>query len=264
MHLGFYHHRAASLTDVACFLHDDGPSAFAYQGIGVFVLLGFAIAGVNRGIVMGRVIANLWVLRCRLHHFRQIAGGRHVLRAQASGLNKTAVVHTQLLCFAVHGRHKSRHAAWVSACQSMNGAVFTAHQANVQQFVTAQSGADRQAAARAFQTVNFRIGDGDAFIFVQARIQQHHGAHQFADGSDGAHAVDIFLVNLFARIGIHDQSRLRIQRRAQLLDVTGELLQLGLRSGFWFGQVLFLDEFAYHVDVIGVRRQGKTKRDTEA
>ena len=209
----FQHHGAAGLADIARFLHADVPTAFAHQSIAVLILLNASRTGIYLPASGRAELADLRIAVGSLRHQEQVGCGGYVARIQAGGLIKTGVAHAQTLRFGIHGLNERAHAAGVSARQSVDGAVFAAHKAQVQQLGACQLCADAQTATGAFQAVDFRFGDGDGLTHVQACIQNHHGRHQFGDGGDGAYAVHIFLEKNLTGVGIHDGGSLRVEQR---------------------------------------------------
>ena len=132
----------------------------------------------------------------------------------------------------------------------MDGAVFAAHQTQVQQLGACQLCADAQTAAGAFQAVNFRFGNGDGLAHVQTRVQNHHGRHQFGDGGDGTNAVYVFLEQDLTGVGIHDGGSLRIEQGcgiSRLLLCGGCGVIVGGRDGGELAGEVLLQEIAQYV-----------------
>ena len=160
------------------------------------------------------------------------------------------MAHAQTLRFGIHGLNERAHAAGISARQSVDGAVFAAHQTQVQQLSACQFCADAQTAAGAFQAVDFRFGNGDGLAHVQTRIQNHHGCHQFGDGSNGAYAIHIFLEQDLAGVGIHDGGSLRVEQGggiSRLLLRGGCGVIVGGRDGGELAGKVLLQEIAQYV-----------------
>ncbi len=180
---------------------------FSDQGIGVFVVL-LPVFGLYRGVVGSRVGADLRILGGGVDHKAQVFGGRNVLEVESGRFVKAAAVHTEALGFTVHGGDKCAHAAGVGSAQCMGGAVFAAHQAQVQQFFACKCRTYGKTAAGPFEAVDFVGRNGNGFVHVQVCIQNDHRAHQFGNGGDGHNPVGVFLIQYLSGFVVDDQGRL--------------------------------------------------------
>ena len=127
----------------------------------------------------------------------------------------------------------------------------------MQQFFAGQGGADGQAAAGAFEAVDFGFGDGNLLVHVQTGIQQHHGRHHFGNRSDGADVVDVFLVKDFVVARVHNQGGAGVELRAVVVGllfdgaVFDDLFQgVGIVGGNGGSDLFLFEKLADQVFVI--------------
>ena len=136
----------------------------------------------------------------------------------------------------------------------------------MQQLGACELRTDRQAAARAFQPVDFILGNGDDFVHIQARIQNYHRRHQLGNRGNRHNAVHVLLIQHFAGTVIDNQGCLRRQQRAgnrrlrfqHIVRIFGQESTQRVLVGC---QVL-LQKLAEHVQIVG-QNGGGSQTQTE-
>jgi hypothetical protein len=94
------------------------------------------------------------------------------------------IVHAKFPGLGIHRLDEGVDAARIVAAQCGGGAVFRAHQGDVQQVAARHAGADGQAGTGELMLVDVGVGDGQHLVQVLLGLDHEQAGHQLGDRGD--------------------------------------------------------------------------------